>query len=138
MYFQHASSQARRLAGLVWQHVFGTIKRFAAHWVGYSDAGAIYRLDQHGADYYGVLRRIPATPAVLVEASYLDEPTEARLLHTRAFSAAEAAGIAAGIRADLRTHDTGAGYHTPYQRTFADNGGGGGTYIGCTDPPIHP
>ena len=136
VYYQHASLRARRLAGLIWQHVFDNLDAFQASWVGAGDAGAIYRLDQHHADYYGVLRLIPATPAVLVEASYLDEPTEAALLRTHAFISAEAAGVAAGIRAYLVTHDAGSGYHTPYQRTFADTGGGGGTYVGCVDPPI--
>jgi N-acetylmuramoyl-L-alanine amidase len=136
VYYQHASPKARRLAGLIWQHLYGTLDRYQAHWVGAGDAGAIYRLDQHNADYYGVLRRIPATPAVLVEASYLDEPTEAALLRTSAFLAAEATGITAGIRAYLESRARGAGFHTPFQRTFQDNGGGGGTYIGCKDPPI--
>ncbi len=136
VYYQHASTRARRLAGLIWKHLYSAIDKFAANWVGASDAGAIYRLDQNRADYYGVLRRVPQTPAVLVEASYLSEPTEAALLRRRDFVTAEALGIAAGIRADLDSQDLGAGYHTPVQRGYQDNGGGGGTYIGCVDPRL--
>ncbi len=136
VYYQHSSADAKRLAGNIWQSLYASIDKFSAHWVGAADAGAIYRLDQHHADYYGVLRRVPSTPAVLVEASYLDEPTEAALLRTRAFIDAEASGIASGIREYLTTRNPGSGFHTPFQRTFQDNGGGGGTYIGCIDPPI--
>ena len=136
VYYQHASSRAQRLAGLIWQHLFAALDAFQANWVGSGDAGAIYRLDQNQNDYYGVLRLVPNTPAVLVEASYLDEPTEAALLRTHTFIAAEATGISTGIRDYLQTREPGSGFRTPYQRTFADNGGGGGTYVGCVDPPL--
>ncbi len=136
VYYQHGSPAARRLGGLVWQHIVGSISKYTANWVGASDAGAIYRLDQHQADYYGVLRRTHGTPSVLAEVSYVSEPTEAALLATAGFRAAEARGIADGIVRYLHSKDLGSGFHTPIQRGYADNGGGGGTFIGCRDPAL--
>ena len=135
VYYQHDSKLAKRLAGLVWEDVYATLNTFRAHWVGASDAGAIYRLGRDGNDFYGVLRLARATPGVLIEAAYVSEASEAALLATPSFRAAEAAAIAKGIRRYLRTSDRGSGYHVPIPRGF-DDPGGGGSFNRCTDPKL--
>lgn len=135
VYYQHASSSAKRLAGLVWQDVYAALNQFNAHWVGASDAGAIYRLGRDGSDFYGVLRLAGRTPGVLLEAAYVTERSEAALLRTARFRSAEAKAVAAAIGRFLRTSDPGGGYHTPIDRGFGDPGGGGGLN-GCEDPNL--
>lgn len=135
VYYQHGSSLAKRLAGLVWQDVYAALNRFSAHWVGASDAGAIFRLGRDGSDFYGVLRLANRTPGVLLEAAYITGPTEAALLATSRTRAAEANAIATAIRRFLRTADPGRGYHMPIDRGFGDPGGGGGLN-GCEDPSL--
>ncbi|MBI1842988.1 MAG: N-acetylmuramoyl-L-alanine amidase, partial [Actinobacteria bacterium] len=57
-FFQIASTESRRLAGLIQEELFAT---FATHrdiaWEADSDAGAKYRPNASGGDYYGILRR---------------------------------------------------------------------------------
>ncbi|MFN7131175.1 MAG: N-acetylmuramoyl-L-alanine amidase, partial [Myxococcales bacterium] len=67
-YYQHGSGDSKRLAGLVYEEMVRALRAFEAGWVGDHDAGAKYRLNGAGADYYGILRhaaaaRIPATLA---------------------------------------------------------------------------
>ena len=135
VYYQHDSTQAKRLAGLIWESVYAALNQFPAHWVGASDAGAIYRLGRDGADFYGVLRLTRSTPGTLLEAAYVTEPSEGVLLGTPQFRSAEGAAIAQAIRRYLRTSDQGAGYHVPISRGFDDPGGGGG-FNRCSDPRL--
>ena len=133
VYYQHESTNSKRLAGLVWENVFAALDRFPAHWVGASDAGSIYRLGRNGDDFYGVLRRTHGTPAVLVETSYISEASEAALLATPAFRAVEAQAIAVGIRRYLNTADRGRGFHTPLSRGYGDPSS---PTSHCTDPNL--
>lgn len=135
VYYQHDSSRAKRLAGLIWQNVYTTLNTFPAHWVGAGDAGAIYRLGSDSKDFYGVLRLAHSTPGTLIEAAYVTEPSEAALLAQPRVRAAEAAAIANGIRSYLRASNQGSGYHVPIFRGFGDPGGGG-SFNNCTDPKL--
>ncbi len=135
VYYQHTSTSAKRLAGLVWQDLVHTLETYAADWVGASDAGAIYRLNPSGSDFFGVLRRTQGIPAVLVEPTYISSGSEATLLKTSSFRAAEASAIAHAVQRFLTTNDQGAGFHEPLSRGNSDPGGGGGE-AHCNDPSL--
>jgi N-acetylmuramoyl-L-alanine amidase len=134
VYYQHRSRPAKRLAGLVWEEVFTKIGRFPAHWVGASDAGAIYRLNAEGDDYYGQLRLTPRTVSVLVEALYISEPSEAALLGTARFRAVEARAIAVAIKRYLHGDAQGSGFRTPLARP--DEGTPSEPVTDCRDPRL--
>ena len=135
VYYQHASAESKRLAGLLWNHLVPTLAQFHAHWVGASDAGAIQRLGNGGDDFFGVLRQTHGIPAALIEPSYISEASQAALLKTDAFRQAEARAIAAGIDRYLHSSDAGSGYKTPLNRGASDPGGGG-TNEDCHDPKL--
>jgi N-acetylmuramoyl-L-alanine amidase len=132
-YFQIGSSRSKRLAGLVYRHVY---EAFATHdiaWTADRDAGAKYRPADDGGDYYGILRRSAGVPTALSEAAFLSNAPEEALLATKAFRHVEAQAIADAIVAFATTDEPGSGYVTPYPRT-APAGSGGGPQ-GCVDPP---
>jgi hypothetical protein len=99
-----------------------------------TDAGAKYRLAKDGGDYYGVLRRTAALPAVLSEAAFLSNPPEEALLRTPAFQAVEAEALTRAVARFVDTDDPGSGFVTPYPRTAPAGPGGGAE--GCVDPPL--
>jgi N-acetylmuramoyl-L-alanine amidase len=134
VYFQYTDAESKRLAGVLWEDVSTALATQPLDWVGLSDAGAIYRLDRDGSDFYGVLRRTAGTPAALLEAAYLSNPSEAEALGTDEFRQVEARAIAHGILRWLTTRDPGSGFNDPIGRGFASSGGG--TLTGCKDPAL--
>jgi N-acetylmuramoyl-L-alanine amidase len=135
-YYQHASLTSKRLAGLLYEEVFGA---FAEHtgitWHANVDAGAKYRLNDSGGDYYGILRNTAGVTAVISEGLFLSSSaSEAALLARPDVQAAEAAAITRAVRRYLTTGDPGSGFVTPIERTTPAGGGGGAA--GCTDPPL--
>ncbi len=135
VYFQRASPPSKRLAGLVWEELFNRLKNSSSHWVGATDAGAIYRTGEDGKDFHGILRLTNGVPGVLSEAAYISNPSEAALLATPEFRAAEGRSVAAAIKRFLMTKDPGSGYHEPLKRAMHD-AGGGGTMNNCRDPAL--
>jgi N-acetylmuramoyl-L-alanine amidase len=131
-YFQVADAESRRFAGLVWEDVVSALTPFEAQWMGADDAGAIYRKDREGNDFYGVLRRTAGVPSVLVEASYLSNPDEAELLARTDVQNAEANAIAKAVVRYFSTNDAGSGYTEPRFRGYGSSGGG--TFANCRDP----
>ncbi|MGH2690504.1 MAG: N-acetylmuramoyl-L-alanine amidase, partial [Actinomycetota bacterium] len=103
-------------------------------WVGDTDAGAKWRLNSSGGDYYGILRRSGElkVTAVLAELAFVSNPSEEQLLARPDVQQAEGAAVARGILRFLRTPDPGSGFTTPYPRS-APAGPGGGSR-GCVDP----
>ena len=132
---QYADPEARRLGGLVYEELLGAFRAYdGVAWVADRDAGAKYRLNGRGQDYYGILRRTVGIPAVLSEALFLSNPPEAQLLTRPDVQEAEAAALARAVTRFLTTADPGSGFVEPYPRTEpAGPGGGGG---GCVDPPL--
>ena len=132
---QHASPEARRLGGLLQEELLATFSRYpGVPWQADTDAGAKYRLNSRGSDYYGILRRTAGVPAVLTEALFLSNPPEAELLARPEVQDAEAAALARAVTRYLTTDDPGSGFVEPYPRVDpAGPGGGGG---GCVDPPL--
>jgi N-acetylmuramoyl-L-alanine amidase len=134
VFFQKASPESKRLAGLVWQDVFAALTPFDVKWIGGTDAGAIYRSDRDGTDFYGVLRRTEGVPAALAEVAYLSNPPEAEFIVRDDFRAAAASGIANAVVRYFATNDPGGGFNTPVFRGYED--GGGGTTANCKDPAL--
>jgi N-acetylmuramoyl-L-alanine amidase len=134
VYHQVADEQSKRLSGLVWEEVTRTLATYDVTWQGGSDAGAIYRRDRDGSDFYGVLRRTAGIPSVLVEAAYLSNPAEADLLARADVQTAEAQAIADAIERWFLTDDPGSGYMEPLFRGYGSSGGG--TFANCNDPEL--
>jgi hypothetical protein len=94
------------------------------------DAGAKYRLNTQGIDYYGLLRRTEAT-SVLVEGLFVSNRPEEALLRRPEVREAIAGAIASGLRRYFETDDPGSGYVEPYPR---DPGPSGRVPSACKDP----
>lgn len=133
-WYQIDDPESRRLAGLVYEEVAAALEPYDVDWVADDDAGAKYRLNQRGTDYYGILRESAGTPAVLAELAFLSNPPEEALLATEAFRDAEAAAVADAVIRFLVTDDAGSGFVEPYDRVEPAGPGGGST--GCEDPAL--
>jgi hypothetical protein len=103
-------------------------------WVADRDAGAKFRRNSRGGDYYGILRQTAGVTAVLAELAFISNPPEARLLARPDVQQVEGEAVARGIVRFLTTSDPGSGYVTPYPRDEPAGPGGGGA--GCVDPPL--
>jgi N-acetylmuramoyl-L-alanine amidase len=133
-YFQIASPESKRAAGLVWEELVDAFDGYDVSWAADRDAGAKYRPRSGGGDYYGILNRSAGVPAVLSEAAFISNPPEERLLADPEFQQVEARALTEAIVRFATTDDPGSGYVEPYPRTQpAGPGGGAG---GCDDPPM--
>jgi N-acetylmuramoyl-L-alanine amidase len=136
MYYQHASPSSKRLAGILYEEIFSVYAGFdGISWHGNVDAGAKYRLNSEGGDYYGILRRTGGVTSVLSEALFLSAHlSEAELLARPEVQQAQADAIARAVRRFMLSDDAGSGFTEPIPRTTPAGPGGGGT--GCEDPPL--
>lgn len=133
-YFQIASPESRRLAGLAYEEVVAAFSVHPISWAADFDAGAKYRPNGTGGDYYGILSRTAGIPAVLSEAAFISNPPEEALLADPGFQHLEAAALARAVVRFVTTQDPGSGFVEPYPRTEPAGPGGGAT--GCEDPPL--
>lgn len=133
-YYQIASADSKRAAGLVYEELLAAFSPYEIDWVADLDAGAKYRLRDDGGDYYGILNRTAGVPAVLSEAAFISNPPEEALLTDPAFQAVEAAAFTRAIIRYVTTTDPGSGFVVPYPRTTPAGSGGGAA--GCVDPPL--
>lgn len=133
-YFQIASPESKRAAGLVYEELVTAFRSYDVTWVADRDAGAKYRLRSGGGDYYGILNRSAGVPAVLSEAAFISNPAEEALLADPAFQAVEAQAIVDAVIRYVSTADPGSGFVEPYPRTEPAGPGGGPS--GCVDPPL--
>lgn len=133
-YYQFRSASSRRLSGLLYEEISATLAGFPAQWVGDTDAGAKWRLNDGGGDYYGILRRAGGANIVasLAEMAFVSNPSEEALLRRDDVRQAEADATARAIIRFLGTDDPGSGFTVPYPRTAPAGPGGGRT--GCVDP----
>ncbi len=134
IYHQYRSPDSRRLAGLLYEEIATALASFKASWVANADAGAKWRLNDRGEDYYGILRRTGelGVIAVLVEPAFLSSPEEEALLRRGPVRQAEAEAAARAVLRFLRSDDPGSGYTTPLPRLIPAGPGGGRE--GCIDP----
>jgi len=133
-YYQVASPESKRLAGLIYEEVVRALSAYDIAWVADRDAGAKYRRNAAGDDYYGILRRTQGVPASLVELAFVSNPAEAALVAQADVQAVEGEAVARGIIRFLTTGDLGSGFVEPYPRDTPAGGGGGSG--GCVDPPL--
>ena len=133
-YYQIGSPDSKRLAGLVYEEVVKALSAYAIPWVADSDAGAKYRVNSAGGDYYGILRLTQGVTSVLAELAFVSNPPEAELLTRPDVQQVEGEAVARGILRFLNTGDPGSGYTEPYPRSSPAGGGGGSS--GCVDPPL--
>lgn len=133
-YYQIASADSKRVAGLVYEELLAAFSAYDIDWVADLDAGAKYRLRDDGGDYYGILNRTAGVPAVLSEAAFISNGPEEALLTDPAFQAVEAAAFTRAVIRYVTTADPGSGFVVPYPRTAPAGSGGGAS--GCIDPPL--
>ena len=133
-YYQVRSPDSKRLAGLLYEEIFKAMSQYRVAWVGDTDAGAKYRLNTRGGDYYGILRQATGVPTSLVELAFITNGPEAELLARPDVQQVEGRAVAAGILRYLNTADPGSGYTEPYTRTTPAGPGGGSA--GCQDPAL--
>ena len=137
-YYQVASptsADSKRLAGLIYEEVVAALSAFPTTWHADTDAGAKYRRNEDGDDFYGVLRRTKGVTAVLAELAFLSSsPGEAETLARPEVQRAEGEAVARAVIRFLRTADPGSGFVEPYPR--GTEGGGTGGTRNCVDPPL--
>ena len=127
-YFQIASPESKRAAGLVYEELVDAFAAYDIAWVGDRDAGAKYRPRADGTDYYGILHRSAGVPAVLVGGRLHLEPARG--------GPARRPGVPGASRprrspmpssASSRPTTPAAASSTPYPRTEPAGPGGGAT-----------
>ena len=133
-YYQVASADSKRMSGLIYEEVVKALSAYQISWVADTDAGAKYRKNVNGDDYYGILRRAQGVPSVLAELAFMSNPPEADLLGQADFQKVEGEAVARGIIRYLTSKDPGSGYVEPYPRSSPAGGGGGAS--NCVDPPL--
>ena len=133
-YYQVASADSKRLSGLVYEEVVRALSAYQVPWVADTDAGAKYRTNDRGDDYYGILRRTHGVPSSLAELAFVSNPPEADLLTRPDVQQVEGEAVARGIVRYLTTRDPGSGYTTPYPRSSPAGPGGGSS--NCVDPAL--
>lgn len=135
-FYQANSSDSRRLGGLIYEEVLSGFSQWPeTSWHGNVDAGAKYRLDDQGEDFFGVLRLTGDVISVMSEGLFLSAgPEEAELLARTDVQQAEGNAIAEAFNRFHSTDDPGVGYVEPIPRGDSDGGGGG--EAGCVDPPL--
>ena len=112
VFHQDRSPDSLRLAGILYEDVQAALSQYDVPWVATSNQGTRgFLRARDGRDLYGVLRHSEGLPAVLVEAAYLSNEPEARLLADPAVQAVEARAIAHGIIRFLTTDDPGSGFN---------------------------
>lgn len=133
-YYQFRSAGSKRLAGLVYEEAAAELAKLEVAWVGDTDAGAKWRLNSSGGDYYGILRRSAeaGVTATLAELAFMSNPEEEAALRREEVRQVEAEALVRAVERYLGTRDPGSGFTTPYPRD-APAGPGGGTR-GCVDP----
>jgi N-acetylmuramoyl-L-alanine amidase len=133
-YYQIRSPDSKRLAGLIYEEGVKALAVFSAQWVADTDAGAKYRTNDAGGDYYGILRRSGEVGLVasLAELAFISNPSEEALLRRDDVRQAEAEALSRALVRFLRSEDPGSGFTIPYPRVVPAGPGGGTS--GCVDP----
>ena len=125
---QGHSPAAQRLSGLLYGELREALKSFKIAWVSDRKAGTRTRVNQHGHDYYGLLRG-SIVPTVIVEAMFISNAPEAELLTRPEGQDAVAGALARSLK--LYVEGAGPEVTEPYRAAV-------GTFSGlpttCVDP----
>jgi N-acetylmuramoyl-L-alanine amidase len=109
---------SKRLAGLIYEELYRTLVKYniGKKWGRDPFPGAKYRLSQqHGGDYYAVLRR-SYVPAVIVESMFITNPAEERLLRQPKVRQALAEALGRAVKRFILTDHAGSGFIDPYAK----------------------
>ena len=135
MFFQLASAESRRLAGLLYEETREVLDPLGSSWLALSDAGAMGRANREGGDYYGVLRRPAGVTSVLAEFAYISNPVEEELLNRADVQDGLAGAVRDAVDRFVDTDDPGSGFTLdPIFRGYGPSGAGRTT--DCTDPAL--
>jgi len=129
-YYQFRSGRSKRLAGLTYEELLPVLARLKVKWVSDKDAGAKYRTNAAGLDFYGVLRH-SLEPAVITESLYISNAPEEALLRQAAVREIIAQALSRAITRYLTTTDPGSGFVKPLVHNE------GSTFVlppNCADP----
>jgi N-acetylmuramoyl-L-alanine amidase len=111
-YYQARSAASKRLAGLTYEELLRSLRKLPVAWVADKDAGAKYRTNPAGLDFYGVLRR-SHSPAVISESLFISNAPEEALLRKDATRQTIADALARAVRRYIETSDPGSGFVKP-------------------------
>ena len=134
-YYQIASPDSKRLAGLLYEEIVKAMSQYKVAWVADRDAGAKYRPGNNG-DYYAMLRQPGKVVSVLAELAFISNPPEAELISRPEVQKVQGEAVARGIIRYLTTKDPGSGFVEPYPRIDPPSGPGGGPGRPCRDPQL--
>lgn len=126
---QSRSTASQRLSRLVWSELVEALKAFKVNWVSDRQAGTRTRLNQHGRDYYALLRG-SSVPAVIVETMFISNAEEEALLQNPQGQDAVAAALARSLRSYVDT--SGPDITQPYP--VVEPPTTGGLPPTCVDP----
>ena len=114
-FYQMASPESKRLAGLVFEEITRALSGYRVAWMVYRDGGAQFRPGTNG-DYYAILRLPSHVVGALSEAAFISNPPEAALLARPDVQRVEGAAVARGILRYLTTDGSGSGFTAPQPR----------------------
>ncbi|MEZ5245938.1 MAG: N-acetylmuramoyl-L-alanine amidase [Acidimicrobiales bacterium] len=135
MFFQLASPESKRLAGLLYEETREFLDPLGSTWFALEDAGAMGRENRDGGDYYGVLRRPAGVTSVLAEFAYITNPVEEDLLNRADVQDGLAEAVRAAVERFVDTADPGSGFTLdPLFRGYGPSGAGRTT--NCSDPAL--
>ena len=135
MYFQIDNPESRRLAGLLYEETRNVLDQYDIAWVALGDSGTLFRPNEAGGDYYGVLRRPAPVLSVLAEYAYLSNPAEEELVSDPAVQDELAQATLTAFERFVGTDDPGTGFvEEPIFRGFGPSGAG--RTDNCTDPRL--
>ncbi len=133
-YYSVRNEESRRLAGLIVEEFRRGFPAFDVAWVGDTDAGAKYRLNSEGDDYYGLIR-FSDVPVAIAEGAFISNPQEEALLRTVEFRQAYAEAVYRAVLRFVSTDDPGSGFTEPYPRTIP---AGSGAPLPTCEVPAQP
>ncbi|HUR24200.1 MAG TPA: N-acetylmuramoyl-L-alanine amidase [Acidimicrobiales bacterium] len=110
MYHQVASTDSKRLAGLIYEEIVAALRVYEVPWVT-SGAGVTWRTRaSNGDDWYAMVRQPKGIAAALAELAFISNPAEADLLADPDVQRVEGEAVARGVIRFLTTADEGSGY----------------------------
>ena len=133
-YYQIASADSKRLSGLIYEEIVKAMEPYGLAWVADRDAGAKYRQNSKGGDYYGILRLTNGVPASLAELGFISSAQEESIYAKPDVQKVAGEAVARGVLRYLTTQDPGSGFTEPYPRESPAGGGGGSN--NCADPAL--
>ncbi len=133
LFVDGGNPEARRLGGLMFEEMIDHFSGYEADWVGGWRNGVGTRLNESGADLYGIHRFTPGIPSVITEAGYMSNPSEADLFVTNEFQWSHGKAIADAMIRWRTSADVGYGYLDDFV-DGSSNGTGG--FHDCTDPEL--